>query len=192
MNNNLSEPISQQVEQQLSSPLTQSKKGNNLPPKFLLIILGILLVVLSVEGVLLVVMKNKNKGYKAESVKKGEISEEKVTPIPTRGADKEIESSWNGKKTTLIKGKVSSFDVNGQKINLVLGDNTTKTVAIDDKTVFLSIERDEEQIAPLSTKTVGLSDFFKALKEGETINASCYDNGIAVFVTKIINYKNQK
>lgn len=168
--------------------------SDNLPgrqPKILLIIFGVILVLLLAEGVFLISVRNKNKGSKVENQKKFEIAEEKITPVSTGGIEKKVESSWEGKKTTLVKGKVSSFDVNNQKIDLILEDNTTsRTVEIDDKTIFLSIESGEKQVSPSPPKSMDISAFWKELKEGETINASCYDNGTAAFVTKIVNYKN--
>lgn len=177
MSDNLSEPIKQQVEQ-----LRQPKRGNNFQPKFLLIILGIVLVILSIEGVLLTVMKNRNKSREAENTKKAEILQEKITPVPT---GRIAESSWEGKKTSLIKGKVASFDINDRKINLTLEDNTIKTIDVDNKTIFMYLEVGEIQISPPQPKTIDISTFWKELKEGETISASCYDNGMAAF---IINY----
>ena len=178
----LSEPINREIGQQLNSSLYQPKKGNKVLPRFLLIILGIVLVILFIEGVLLAVMKNRNKSREVESPKKAGISQEKIIPTPT-----EIESIRGGKKIILVKGKVSIFDVNNQKIDLILEDNTTKTIEIDDKTIFVYVEIGEKQISSPQPKTTDISTFWKGLKKDDRLNCSCYkDSNLAAFITKDI------
>jgi len=183
--NGLSEPVDQGVKQQFNSSLRQPRISKIFQPKILLVILGIVLFILSIESILLMVMKNRDKSRKTENSKQVEVSEEKITPTPTI-----IKSSWEGKKTNLIKGKVSSFDINDQKIDLVLEDTTIKTIKINNKTVFLSIEPNEEQFFSPQSETIDISVFWEELKEGEIINVSSYDDGTAAFVTKISDYKN--
>lgn len=165
----------------LSEPINQ-KKGKIFQQRGLLVILGIVLVLLSIEGVFLVLVRNKNKGSKVENQEKVEVSEEKITPVPTVA-----ESAWKDKETTLIKGKVSSFDIDGRKINLVLEDNTTRTLEIDDKTIFIDARINKKQVSPIQSKIIDVSTFWKGLEKDDRISCSCYkDSNLAAFITKEI------
>jgi len=172
VNDSLPEPIKYQTKQNLNSPL-----------KFLLIILGLLLVILLGETIFLTVMKNRNKGFEAKNQKEAGIPEEKITPAPTV-----IESSWNGRATKLVKGKVSDFDTNNRKINLILEDNTTKIIDIDDKTGFVQLKVVGEQVAPVQLQVLDASTFWLELKKDDKVSCSCYEgSNLAVSIAKEVN-----
>ena len=180
MNDSLPEPIKDQTKQNLSPPL-----------KFLPIILGLLSVVLLGETVFLTVMKNKNKNLNEKKQEEAAgVVKEKITPVPTGEIEKQVESSWEGKKTSLIKGKLASFDINEGKMKLILEDNTERIINIDDKTIFMYIETDKVE-SPSRPEIVDISTFWKDVKIESIISASCYGDGTAAFVTKTVNYKEQ-
>lgn len=181
----LSEPINREIGQQPNFSLQQPKRRNNFLPKFLPIILGIILIILSIEGVLLAVMKNNNKRSEAENPKKVEISEEKVTPVPT-----EIESSWKGKKTVLFQGHLEGFKKEIGELSITLSDGSVKMISVNPDTNFLYIDMSSEDSKQWYQKEVQSSTFWDELQKNESVSASCYDGtNLAVTVAKIINIK---
>jgi len=161
----------------LPNPIQHKEKLQlNHPLKFLLVILGLLLVVLLGEIVFLTVMKNKNKAFNEKKQEKTVVAEKEITPISTGKNENE----------TLTEGKVISFEVDSRKINLILGSNIVKTVEVDDNTIFV-YDKDREQVSPFQAKMVDLLTFLGELKKDDRIGYSYYeDNNHAGLVVKYI------
>lgn len=184
MSNGLSKQTNQKNGQQFSSRFqqpetSQLKARKGFFQKILFIILGILLTILVLEVVLLVRVKDKKRSDETEGLKEIGISQE-VKPLIATEA---IESSWKGKKTILVKGKVSNFDVNNRKIVLVLENNIVRTVSVDDKTIFIKMAEQENSFWEKLVE-VEAASFWEDLKIDDEIQCSCYEKSdLAAFVT---------